>query len=245
MPTAGTVWIECKRSTKNRQFKDSTFQSHSVRLGDMKSPAILLVALVITSLAFGSPTEIRPLPPPTTAVASQSRTALKHRKRPLIYTSTIASVAQIIALNQQLPAGVKNASVRGTNAPISPIESKVYSVTGDLWRVKMEDNDDEYHLEISAPGGRKTANRIIVEIPPDASYAATRKTLLSLLPGDFVFKPKTSRDFARPLRLRVTGYAFFDGHHWTSKSVRGNKHGTAYTATLWELHPAWKIEPAQ
>jgi hypothetical protein len=42
----------------------------------------------------------------------------------------------------------------------------------------MEDNDDEYHLEISARGASSKANRIIVEIPPDSDYVGTRRKLL-------------------------------------------------------------------
>jgi len=207
-------------------------------------PPILLAILLSAELVCASPTEITPLPAPTTPVANQSRTTLKHRKRPLFYSATPSAVPNIIALNQQLPVGVKNASVRSQNVPISPVERKVYTVTGDLWRVKMEDNDDEYHLEISARGASRTANRIVAEIPPDPAYAATRRQLLSMLPGNYIFQPKTSRDFKQSIPIRVTGYAFFDGHHWSSKSLRGNKHGTRFTATLWEIHPVWKVEPA-
>jgi len=205
----------------------------------------ILAVLVSTQLLCASPIEISPLPAPTTLVVKQSRTALKHRKRPFFYGAIHASVPNIIALNQQLPVGVKNASVRKQNVPISPVERNVYTVEGDLWRVTMEANDDEYHLEISARGAPRSANRIIVEIPPDPAYVGTRRKLLSLLPGNYLFKPKTLRDFKQqPIPIRVTGYAFFDGHHWSSKSLRGNKHGTAYVATLWEIHPAWKIEAA-
>ena len=205
----------------------------------------ILAVLVSTQLLCASPIEILPLPAPTTLVVKQSRTALKHRKRPFFYGAIHASVPNIIALNQQLPVGVKNASVRKQNVPISPVERDVYTVEGDLWRVTMEANDDEYHLEISARGAPRTSKRIIVEIPPDPSYVGTRRKLLSLLPGNYVFKPKTLRDFKQqPVPIRVTGYAFFDGAHWSRKSIRGNKHGTAYVATLWEIHPAWKIEAA-
>jgi hypothetical protein len=202
----------------------------------MRLPVILAV-LLSSHLLWASPTEVSPLPAPTTAVANQSRSALKHRKRPFLYSAIPASVPNIIALNHQLPVDVKNASVRKQNVPISPVERNVYTITGDLWRVKMEDNDDEYHLEISARGASRTANRIVAEIPPDPAYAGTRRRLLSMLPGNYIFQPKTSRDFTHSIPIRVTGYAFFDGHHWSSKSVRGNKHGTKYTATLWEIHP--------
>jgi len=205
---------------------------------------LVLATLLSAKLLYASPTEIVPLPTPTKPVTLQSRTTLKHRKRPLLYSPIPAAVPNIIALNQQLPAGVKNVSVRGRNAPISPIENNVYTVEGDLWRVKMEDNDDEYHLEISARGASRTTDRIVAEIPPDPAYAGTRRQLVSMLPGSYIFKPKTSRDLAHSIPIRVTGYAFFDGHHWSSKSLRGNKHGTAFTATLWEIHPVWKVEPA-
>src|SRR5205807_1552819 len=175
---------------------------------------------------------------------NQSRTSLKHRKRPFLYHVFLAEVPDIIALNNSLPDGVANAAVRKRDVPISPIEREVYTVEGDLWRVKMEDNDDEYHLEISARGAKRTANRIIVEIPPGPGYEGTRLKLLSLLPGNYIFRPKTTRDFKQPIPIRVTGFAFFDGHHWTKKSLRGNKHGTAYTATLWEIHPVWKVASA-
>ena len=152
--------------------------------------AIILVVLLIAQFSCASPIEISPLPAPTTAVANQSRTALKHRKRPLFYGAIHTSVPIIIALNQQLPVGVKNASVRRQNVPISPIERNVYTVEGDLWRVTMEANDDEYHLEISVRGAPRTANRIIVEIPPDPAYAGARRRLLSLLPGTIFLSRK-------------------------------------------------------
>jgi hypothetical protein len=206
---------------------------------------LLIVALLCSARSLcASPTEVTPLPSPTTNVTKQSRTNLKHRNPPILYNATQATVTDIIALNNQLPAGVTNASTRASNVPISPIESRVYAVTGDLWRVKMEDNDDEYHLEISASGAGQTADRIVAEVPPDPAYAGTRRQLLSLLPGNYVFQPKTSRDFTQPIRIRVTGYALFDGHHWSTKSLRGNKHGTQFTATLWEIHPVWKVERA-
>ena len=204
--------------------------------------SIAIVTIVLSGhILWASPKEISPLPTPTTQIANQKRSPLKHRKPPILYNVTLATVPDVIALNNQLPAGVKNSAVRNSKVPISPAEGEVYTVEGDLWRVKMEDNDDEYHLEISARGGSKTADRIVAEIPPDQRYAGTRRKLLSLLPGDYVFKPKTSRDFTHPIPIRITGYGFFDGAHWSSKKVRGNMHGTKYTATLWEIHPVWKV----
>lgn len=210
----------------------------------MKS-TFTVVLLSIAHLATASPVEVSPLPSPTTFVQNQSRTALKHRRPPILYTVIIATVPQFIALNRELPDNVTNASVRSSNAPISPTERQVYTVDGDLWRVAMEANDDEYHLEICARGAGRRANRIIVEIPPDPAYRETRRKLLSLLSGTYTFQPGTTRNLTTPIAIRVTGYPFFDGHHWTRRGLRGNNHGTDTVATLWEVHPVWKITAAQ
>lgn len=74
--------------------------------------SLVLATLLSARLLYASPTEIVPLPTPTTTVANQSRTTLKHRNRPLLYSAIPATVPNIIALNQQLPAGVKTASVK-------------------------------------------------------------------------------------------------------------------------------------
>jgi hypothetical protein len=197
----------------------------------------------ITQVLCASPSEVTPLPAPTTRVENQKRTALKHRDPPVHYSATHATVGQIVALNGKLPAGANtSAAIRSSNTPISPYETRVFRVDGDLWQVKMEGNDNEYHLEISRRGGRRNTNRIIVEIPPDPKYAKARRALLSLLPGNYVFRPNTSRTFTTPIPVRVTGYAFYDGAHWTKNDIQGHNHGSAFTATLWEIHPAWKME---
>ncbi|HEV2714623.1 MAG TPA: hypothetical protein VGU64_05120 [Terriglobales bacterium] len=203
-------------------------------------------ALFLTAQGvYGSLTEVTPLPPPKTPLASQDRTALKHRQPPLLYSATLATVPQIVALNQQLPAGVNtSASIRQSNTAISPYETKVFTVDGDLWLVKMQNNDNDYHVEIGPRGGGPTANRIVVEIPADPAYAGTRRALLSLLPGNYVFQRTMTRNFKTPIPIRVTGYAFYDGAHWTKNDVQGHNHGSAFTATLWEIHPVWKIERA-
>jgi hypothetical protein len=157
---------------------------------------IIIAAFFCAHMVSASPTEITPLPSPTPAVANQTRTKLKHRKHPLLYSAIPTTVPNIIALNQQLPVGVKSASVRKREVPISPIENNVYTVDGDLWRVEMED-DNDYHLEISARGATRTADRIVAEIPSDPPYASTRKQLLSILPGNYIFKRNASRTFAQ------------------------------------------------
>jgi hypothetical protein len=63
------------------------------------------------------------------------------------------------------PAGITTPKQRRLDEPFARRENEVYLLEGDLWRVKLEDNDCDFHLELSAPGAAKTASRIIVEIP--------------------------------------------------------------------------------
>jgi hypothetical protein len=42
--------------------------------------------------------------------------------------------------------------------------------------------------------------------------------------------------------VEVKGFAFYDSAHYAKKDPqKGNKHGTIYVDTLWELHPAWSF----
>ncbi len=122
----------------------------------------------------------------------------------------------------------------------------------------------DLHLELSDPDKGKSADRVIVEIPQE--YTGTRDGLLALLPererlritnarpnSKGNYRPVTLRS---PLRIRVTGYAFYDAYHYlvrwqTSKPSRcdfspeqlhqrGRDHGTCNVGTIWELHPVWR-----
>jgi hypothetical protein len=207
----------------------------------MKHPLIVLLITIAPTLTWSHPHEVVGVP--TTRLERQSRTVPKHRIPPRSYHAINASIAGIIALNQHTPAHLDDPRVKASNELISPIEKRVYRVAGDLWRVKMEENDCDYHLDLSGRGQSKSADRIIVEIPQGRSFNTARRQLLSTLPGDYAFRPGTTKNLTQSIPMRVTGYAFYDAHHFNARKVRGNGHGTRYTATVWELHPVWKVEP--
>ncbi len=51
-------------------------------------------------------------------------------------------------------------------------------------------------------------------------------------------------DLKTSLRVKVRGFAFFDAWHASAKEPkRGHSHGTRHVATLWEIHPVWRIVP--
>lgn len=140
------------------------------------------------------------------------------------------------------PADLADAGRRAQDTAIDPRESQSFTVEGDLWRLKVEDNDCDLHLELSAPGAAADAPRIIAEIPTGAGYDGARAAALAAvrLPSA---RAGDRLDLATPLRVRLTGYAFWDGAHWCRRDgARGCGHGTPFVATLWELHPVWRFE---
>jgi hypothetical protein len=86
------------------------------------------------------------------------------------------------------------------------------------------------------------APRVVAEVPAGPGYEAARAAVLGVirLPST---RARDRVDLATPVRVRVTGFAFWDGAHWSRRDgVRGCGHGTATVATLWELHPVWRVE---
>lgn len=176
---------------------------------------------------------------PTTPKGSQARTRVKHRATPT-RTAEATSIADMITW--PLPPNLSQSAVRRSNTTIDPREERVFTLSGDLWRVKLEDNDCDLHLEVSATGGSDTDRRVIVEVPQE--HAALRNRLIKAVKdsgrGDLMSTPRL--DFTTALPITVTGLAFFDATHWTaSKPKKGSGHGTQFVATLWELHPVFDL----
>jgi len=180
---------------------------------------------------------------PTTLLAKQHRTNMKHRD-PSQGTPQIRTIPQV--LQWATPAGIQNKTVRKQDSPYAGREqdAQVYGIAGDLWRAKVEANDCDFHLEISASGQPQTANRIIVEIPQGAQFLAARqKVIEELVANGYDVGVDKSIDLDEPLRIRVVGLAFYDSAHYSKKNrKRGHGHGTKKVSTLWELHPSWDIQ---
>ena len=197
----------------------------------------LLVAFALAAALAPSPVRAQTCAP-TTALERQFRTRMKHRAPGP--AGAPVSVAAMLAW--PTPRGVASFATRAQESPVDARESRAFTVEGDLWRVKVEDNDCDLHLELVAPGAAADAPRVIAEVPTGPGYDAARAAILAAvrLPtargGDRI-------DLATPVRVRLTGYAFWDGAHWCrSNAARGCGHGTPQVATLWELHPVWRVE---
>lgn len=204
------------------------------RMTRLATPVLLGVALLVAG-TLRADIQCHP----TTPVNRQARTSMKHRTAPALTVSAKqTSVAGMLAW--PAPAHAADAAVRSSQSPIDPRENDVFTLTGDLWRVKVEDNDCDFHMELSAPGTGKTAPRVIVEVPQSSANAGLRNAIIAAVKaagmGDLSTTPNLN--FAQPLPISVTGLAFWDGTHWSSSDPqKGKGHGTPVVGTLWELHP--------
>lgn len=98
----------------------------------------------------------------------------------------------------------------------------------------------DFHLEISDVGESSDADRVIVEIPQGPRFIAARNKLIQIVRDSGVTLSKRIR-FDQPIRVQVLGFLFFDAWHYSTTKPRGNNHGSAQVASIWEIHPVWAI----
>jgi len=209
----------------------------SILLG---SPAVLFGTIAVALLTAGA-AEADVTCSPTTPISQQNRTAMKHR----------AATVQNVRLNQtsvdEMLQWANPATIsKSSNSAIDPRENQAYTLTGDLWHIKVEGNDCDFHLELSAPGTGTDADRIIVEVPQGPDFSPLRDKLIQALlaSGEGDLRHTKSFDLAHSIRVQVSGYAFFDAFHYSkSNPKRGHGHGSAMVGTIWELHPVFQLSP--
>ena len=142
------------------------------------------------------------------------------------------------------PVNHADGRIRQSPRPIHPREESVFTVEGDVWRGKVEENDCDLHVEVTGPGAGRDADRIVIEIPAGPEFADARRTVMEALRcRDADCRVDRAVNLRRPVRLRFTGFGFWDAAHWIAEDPRrGNRHGSKQVGTLWEIHPAWRVD---
>jgi hypothetical protein len=86
---------------------------------------------------------------------------------------------------------------------------------------------------------------IVIEIPPDTlnpAYFQARQDFLATITnaGSTI---NSSGDVKPPVRVKVTGLAFFDGQHRGAGTKPPHQHGrcNSKTSALWEIHPVYAV----
>jgi hypothetical protein len=122
-------------------------------------------------------------------------------------------------------------------------ELRTYSISGWVRRVKTDESDGDWHIEVTARQNSPTDSCLVLEIPPveySGNYALARQALQSLASWD------SNGDVSQPVRLRFIGAAFFDGEHRggpTRRDQTDGSHGRCNSSAraLWELHPVYFV----
>jgi hypothetical protein len=184
----------------------------------MKNIIIIVGLLLINTTAYAAPRQKNVTCSPTVEKEKQHRSEMKHRKIPTEQTKpTFVTVTDM--LNWDIP---KNP--RGEMS--DPRESQVFTVEGYVIHAKLAEDDCDVHMEIASTND-ESAPRVIVEIPNDRGFEEAQKLAIN----------------SKGKKVSLTGYPFWDSAHWSKADQRkGHNHGSAQVGTLWELHPAWKVE---
>lgn len=119
-------------------------------------------------------------------------------------------------------------------------EGKRYAVTAWLWRVKHSPDDGDYHLELTDSKTNFTERCLVAEVPEakwGKGYGSVRKAFEKIIGGAVA----GTKDFAKPIHVRVTGVAFWDG--WHAGVDHPSSHGRCNAAGIgvWELHPVTRV----
>jgi hypothetical protein len=134
-------------------------------------------------------------------------------------------------------------------APRSGREDSVFAVTGWLRRIHLHEADGDWHIELTQEQTTPVTSCLIVEIPAErygTVYGQARAALAALVDTT---RLSPAGDLVPPVRVRVSGAAFFDGYHQREPSGGGGGpsqavgHGrcNASLKALWEIHPVYRV----
>lgn len=128
-------------------------------------------------------------------------------------------------------------------------EGQILRTRGYLRLVATEDNDCEYHMQLTL--GPRTKRSLIVEVAKDdatsirSTFVRARAREVRTWIRDELFQgdepPEGGRLVTPPVYVEVVGQLFFDSAHG-AHDARGKMGMPA--ATRWELHPVLKIARA-
>ena len=131
-------------------------------------------------------------------------------------------------------------------APRTGREDSVFVLVGWVRRVRLQESDGDWHVELTSARATPVDSCIIVEIPAErygVIYSRARAALASLV-DTTQLGPRG--DLRPPVRVRFTGAAFFDGFHQQAPAggpPHASQHGRCNSSlgALWELHPVYAV----
>jgi len=138
---------------------------------------------------------------------------------------------------------------RDACAPRAGREDTVVVVTGWARRLRLHESDGDWHIELTEAATTPVTSCIIAEIPAETYgviYRRARGALAALLDTTRLSR---SGDVDPPVRVQLTGAAFYDGYHQKQPTGGGAayalQHGRCNSSlrALWEVHPVYRVNP--
>ena len=124
-----------------------------------------------------------------------------------------------------------------------PYEQKWYALTGRVVSAKVE-ADGDIHVALQDATG-SAVGTVSAEIPVGPNWCDIRQTVFDWTTQKFPFGVKTAHrlKIGQPHVITVTGKAFYDFAH--APVDHSNRRRTPKDYTVWEIHPAMKMEVIQ
>ena len=164
-------------------------------------------------------------------------------------TSLVAVPAESASLGSILATWMPpDLGQRDRCAPRVGQEQRTYTLLGWVRRVDKFKDDGDWHIELTERADSPPDSCIVVEIPArrySPRYALARAALDSLSVDRRI---RRGGFLVRPVRVRVTGAAFFDGQHrrggrHSDRSDGGHGRCNTSVRALWEIHPVYAVSP--
>src|SRR5258706_3410254 len=147
---------------------------------------LLLFALLIPLASVAAYGQITvPCGPPKLKIQSQQyRGDVKHRS-PGDSAGESIKVVDVYNTSMFPAVTVAQAAAAAHQAMAGSKEAQIFTLDAFLWQAKVESNDCEVHLELNDSQPNSTAQRMIVEIPPDPAFSSDYQAVLRLIRQKF------------------------------------------------------------
>src|SRR3989449_7011777 len=109
-------------------------------------------------------------------------------------------------------------------APRAGREDSVFVVTGWVRRLRLHESDGDWHIELTEAATTPVTSCIIAEIPAETYGVIYRRARGALAALVDTTQLSASGDVDPPVRVQLTGAAFYDGYHQKQPTGGGASH---------------------
>src|SRR5256712_10433433 len=124
-------------------------------------------------------------------------------------------------------------------APRGGREDSLVVVTGWVRRMRLHESDGDWHIELTDAATTPVTSCIIAEIPAETYGVIYRRARGALAALVDTTQLSASGDVDPPLRVQLTGAAFYDGYHQKQPTGGGASHPLPHGRCNSPLRALW------